>query len=268
VIRFTCPGCERVVEVPDDAAGVHMTCPTCGRQLQVPGSDKAAPARAESGLTATPRLSAQAAPDKGMVGIQDCPECGKALQVPARDAGQRVACPRCAHQFVAQQTGEPSRDAGGGEDRPRRDPPLAEDAEDDRPRRRKDRDEEDEDSRGDRRSGKKYCTACGAAISAKDKYCPECDARQPERLDPVMADAANKKLAAGLCAILIGSLGVHKFILGYTTAGVIMLLVSVLTCGVGAIVMHVISIVEGITYLTRSDEDFYRIYMQEKKEWF
>jgi TM2 domain-containing membrane protein YozV len=82
------------------------------------------------------------------------------------------------------------------------------------------------------------------------------------------SDAASKKLAAGLCAIFIGSLGIHKFILGYTTAGVIMILVSFLTCGVGAIVMHIISIIEGIIYLTKSDEEFYRLYIASKREWF
>ncbi|MFQ5731111.1 MAG: TM2 domain-containing protein [Planctomycetaceae bacterium] len=83
-----------------------------------------------------------------------------------------------------------------------------------------------------------------------------------------MTQAASNKIAAGICAILIGSLGVHKFILGMTTPAVIMLLVSVLTCGIGAGVMSVIGIVEGIIYLTKSDEEFYQIYVVEKKEWF
>ena len=39
---------------------------------------------------------------------------------------------------------------------------------------------------------------------------------------------ASNKIAAGICGILLGWLGVHKFILGYTGAGLIMLLVSVL----------------------------------------
>ncbi len=66
--------------------------------------------------------------------------------------------------------------------------------------------------------------------------------------------------------ILLGKLGIHKFVLGYTTAGIITLLIS-LTC-VGAPVMWVIGIVEGITYLTKSDEDFYQTYIANKKEWF
>lgn len=40
---------------------------------------------------------------------------------------------------------------------------------------------------------------------------------------------ASKKTTAGICGILIGALGIHKFILGYNTEGIIMLLVSLLT---------------------------------------
>jgi TM2 domain-containing membrane protein YozV len=82
------------------------------------------------------------------------------------------------------------------------------------------------------------------------------------------AEANSKKTAAGICAILLGQLGIHKFILGYTNAGLIMLLVSILTCGIAGIAMHVIGIVEGITYLTKSDADFHNIYILNRKEWF
>jgi TM2 domain-containing membrane protein YozV len=81
-------------------------------------------------------------------------------------------------------------------------------------------------------------------------------------------EAASNKIAAGICGILIGSLGVHKFIIGLTTPGLIMLLVTLLTCGFGGIVMHAIGLVEGIIYLTKSDEDFYQTYIVEKKGWF
>ena len=69
-----------------------------------------------------------------------------------------------------------------------------------------------------------------------------------------LTEASNKKLAAGLLAIFLGSFGVHKFVLGYNTAGLIMLLVTVLTCGVAGFVMGVIGIIEGIIYLTKSPE--------------
>lgn len=76
------------------------------------------------------------------------------------------------------------------------------------------------------------------------------------------------KLVAGLLAIFLGTLGIHKFYLGYTKSGVIMLLVSLLTFGVGATVMAVIALIEGILYLTKSDAEFYQTYVQNNKEWF
>lgn len=82
------------------------------------------------------------------------------------------------------------------------------------------------------------------------------------------AMGGDKKIVAGVLAILVGSLGIHKFILGYTSQGVIMLLVSVLSCGILAVVSSVIGIVEGIIYLTKSDEEFVRTYIQGQKGWF
>lgn len=74
----------------------------------------------------------------------------------------------------------------------------------------------------------------------------------------------NKKLVAGILAILIGSLGIHKFVLGYTKEGIIQIIVTFITCGIGGI----IPFIEGIIYLTKSDEEFYRIYQLGKKPWF
>ncbi len=81
-------------------------------------------------------------------------------------------------------------------------------------------------------------------------------------------DVSGKKLAAGICGILLGGLGIHKFILGMTTPGLIMLLVSVLSCGLASPVMGIIGLVEGILYLTKSDDEFYQTYIVEKKNWF
>ena len=83
-----------------------------------------------------------------------------------------------------------------------------------------------------------------------------------------IASGSSNRIPAAICGIMLGSLGIHKFILGLTTPGVIMLLVSLLTCGVGAIVMHVIGLIEGIIYLTKSDEEFYERYIVQKREWF
>jgi len=85
---------------------------------------------------------------------------------------------------------------------------------------------------------------------------------------PTLADRASKKIAAGVCGIVIGYLGVHKFILGYTGPGLIMLLVSLLSCGLAAPVFAIIGLIEGILYLTKSDEEFVRTYVDNRKEWF
>jgi TM2 domain-containing membrane protein YozV len=82
------------------------------------------------------------------------------------------------------------------------------------------------------------------------------------------SEIQSKKTAAGICAILIGSFGVHKFLLGYTNAGIITILVTVLTCGAAGVVMGIIGLVEGIIYLTMTDAQFYETYIANKKEWF
>ena len=73
----------------------------------------------------------------------------------------------------------------------------------------------------------------------------------------------NKKVVAGIFAILLGGLGVHKFYLGYTKEGIIQLILGLL-CGIGAI----IGLIEGIIYLTKSDEEFYQTYQVGQKTWF
>ena len=79
---------------------------------------------------------------------------------------------------------------------------------------------------------------------------------------------AEKKIAAGILGILLGGLGIHKFILGYSTAGVIMLLISLLTCGFGYPIMHLFGLIEGIIYLTKTDQEFVATYVTNKREWF
>ncbi len=79
-------------------------------------------------------------------------------------------------------------------------------------------------------------------------------------------------VAAGLLAIFLGALGIHKFYLGYNTPGFIMLAItvagSVLTLGLACVVMEIIAIIEGIMYLTKSQTEFEQMYVFNKKEWF
>ena len=91
---------------------------------------------------------------------------------------------------------------------------------------------------------------------------------------PYTQAAPNTKdhVAAGLLAIFLGSLGIHKFYLGYNTPGFIMLAVtivgSIFSLGIAGLAMVVISIVEGVLYLSKSQTEFEQVYVFNKKEWF
>ena len=97
----------------------------------------------------------------------------------------------------------------------------------------------------------------------------ELNAAPPPMVPPfTVSSRASHKIPAGILGILLGCLGIHKFILGYTGTGVIMLLVTLLTCGIGGVVMHIIGLIEGIIYLCKSDEEFVRTYVDGRREWF
>jgi len=76
--------------------------------------------------------------------------------------------------------------------------------------------------------------------------------------------ASGKRVPAGILGILLGGLGIHKFYLGYTTAGIIQIVISIFTLGFGGF----IGLIEGILYLIKSDEEFDKTYVENKKAWF
>jgi TM2 domain-containing membrane protein YozV len=83
-------------------------------------------------------------------------------------------------------------------------------------------------------------------------------------------EAKDKKILAGILGIVLGYYGVHKFVLGYTKEGIIMLVIGLIgtfTC-VPIVIVGIIGLIEGIIYLTKSDEEFGRIYLQGRKPWF
>lgn len=90
----------------------------------------------------------------------------------------------------------------------------------------------------------------------------------PAGVYPPPNPRASSKLPAGICGILLGGFGVHKFILGYTGTGMLMLLVSVLSCGALCPLVSLIGLIEGIIYLTKTDDEFIRLYVDGSKEWF
>jgi TM2 domain-containing membrane protein YozV len=113
-------------------------------------------------------------------------------------------------------------------------------------------------------AGYGQCSNCGSILPAGPM--------QPAGGYAPKPPGADKKLAAGLCGILLGGFGVHKFILGYQTEGIIMLAIWVagiiFLCGIPSMVISIIGIVEGVMYLTKSDEEFSQTYIMGKKPWF
>ena len=96
-------------------------------------------------------------------------------------------------------------------------------------------------------------------------------------MDPEYGEFVDKKLAAGICGILLGGFGVHKFLLGLNNAGLIMLAVSLsgLVVGpclilplFGPVIMGLVGLIEGIIYLTKSDQEFQQQYGNNQKPWF
>lgn len=121
----------------------------------------------------------------------------------------------------------------------------------------------------------RLATAVGAAadlnLFSSPYGSPTPPSYQPPPYPPSVGGSvpgAEKKLPAAVCAILLGGLGVHKFILGYTLEGLIMLGVTLLTCGLGGLITGIIGIVEGVMYLTKSDQEFVATYVQGRRGWF
>ena len=103
----------------------------------------------------------------------------------------------------------------------------------------------------------------------------EVNSLTPQRLqysDPIWDEIKSKRTTTGILAILFGELGVHKFMLGYTAEGFILLTVSIvggiITCGLALIVTAIIAIIEGIIILTKTPEEFKRLYIDKKTGWF
>ncbi len=66
------------------------------------------------------------------------------------------------------------------------------------------------------------------------------------------AGDAKSKIVAGILGILVGGLGIHRFYLGYIGMGIAQIIVTICTCGFGAIW----GFIEGILILVGSiDKD-------------
>jgi TM2 domain-containing membrane protein YozV len=81
-----------------------------------------------------------------------------------------------------------------------------------------------------------------------------------------------KQLVASYCGIIFGAFGVHKFILGYSPEGFIMLVISLVggsfSYGITFLIMQLVGLIEGMIYLNKSPEEFVNTYFVNKQGWF
>ena len=97
----------------------------------------------------------------------------------------------------------------------------------------------------------KFCTSCGTELKDDENFCHSCGAGQDGNVvntNQTTAPQAKSKMAAGLLGIFLGGWGIHNFYLGNTNRGVIQIVVTIVTCGVGGIW----GFIEGIMILAGS----------------
>ncbi|MHA1521086.1 MAG: NINE protein [Promethearchaeota archaeon] len=129
-----------------------------------------------------------------------------------------------------------------------------------------------------------YCPNCGGKVSDKSQFCSFCgydmknttsagsnpevnqqaytenyQQAQPGYQQPVgnsysgsFSSAPKDRMIAGILALLLGGLGVHKFYLGNIGMGILYLIFA------WTGIPEIVGFIEGIIYLTKSDEEFYR----------
>jgi len=103
---------------------------------------------------------------------------------------------------------------------------------------------------------------------------PREDWNQPQPNPPHYQES--KKILAGIMGILFGGLGIHKFVLGYTNEGIILLALSIIGVATSCLIIGffiaaiagLIGFIEGIIYLTKTDQEFYQTYQVNKRPWF
>lgn len=87
--------------------------------------------------------------------------------------------------------------------------------------------------------GNLYCKNCGTAVSAGAAVCMNCGHALNGSGNPASFAGANtglkSKMAAGLLGIFLGGWGIHNFYLGYTTKGIIQIILTVCSCGLGSL---------------------------------
>jgi TM2 domain-containing membrane protein YozV len=100
-----------------------------------------------------------------------------------------------------------------------------------------------------------YCSSCEEIIKKEAEICPECGVRQ--QAGGGSGSSSKDRTTAGILALLLGGLGAHKFYLGETGLGILYL------CFFWTFIPAIVGFIEGILYLTKTDEEFQRQYVND-----
>lgn len=100
-----------------------------------------------------------------------------------------------------------------------------------------------------------YCSSCGEIIKKEAEICPECGVRQSS--GGGAGSSSKDRTTAGILALLLGGIGAHKFYLGETGLGILYL------CFSWTLIPAIVGFIEGILYLTKTDEEFQRQYVND-----
>lgn len=78
-------------------------------------------------------------------------------------------------------------------------------------------------------AGSAYCHNCGQSTLPGASVCTSCGCALTKAM------GRKSKIAAGLLGIFLGGWGVHSFYLGNIKKGIIQIVVSLVTCGLGSL---------------------------------
>lgn len=81
--------------------------------------------------------------------------------------------------------------------------------------------------------GTAYCPNCGQTVQPGAAVCTACGCALTAAAPA--AGGGKSKLVAGLLGIFLGGWGIHNFYLGNIKKGVLQIVVSLVTCGLGAL---------------------------------